>query len=110
MKLMAKRRQQFENDSVVRLESRLTLHPRLGMGQRFVDAPSVAEVSGNHAAIDEKEHHTRSMMERHRGPVGRGREIVFQVKSRIDKGFLVERKAMFIVAVLPVMSKPADPS
>jgi len=79
------------------------------MRERFVNASPVAEVSGQHAAIDEKEHNAGSMMKRHRRPVRRGREIVFQMKSGVAKRFVIQCKAMFIVAVQPVMRKPTDP-
>ena len=54
---------------------------------------------------DQKQENDRSLMKRHRRPVGRVGQVVFQVQSGVSNGFFKECGTMLVIAVQAVMSE-----
>jgi hypothetical protein len=79
------------------------------MGQRRKHAAPVSDSSFDHTAVNEEQQNDRSLMQGHHRPVLGVHQVVFEVEPSIADRFLEQRQTVLVIAVRPVMSKPADP-
>ena len=80
-------------------------HPRLGVRKRFKYAPTFANRAVHESPVDEKQEDNRSLMKRHRRPVGGVGQVVFEVQARVPNGLREQRRTMLVIAVHAVMSE-----
>jgi hypothetical protein len=107
--LVSKSGQELDRRRVVGLQGRLFFHPRLGMGNRFEDASTSADRALHESPVDQKQKYDRSLVKRHRRPIGGVGQVVFKVQTRVPDGFSEQRGTMLIIAVQPVMSEVSHP-
>ena len=107
--LVSKSGQELDGRRVVGLQGWLFFHPRLGVRKWFEDAPTSANCALHESPVDEKQENDRSLVERHRRPVGRKGQVVFEVQARVTDGFPEQRSTMLVIAVQAVMSKAPHP-
>ena len=79
------------------------------MGKRLKNAPAVAHGPFHHAPINEEKKHGGGMGQTHATPVFRSTEVVLKVKSDVAGSLTKERGQMLVVAMGPIMGKPAGP-
>ena len=106
---MSKSGQELDRRLVVGLQGWLFFHPRLGVRKRFEYAPTSANRALHESPVDEKQENDRSLMKRHRRPVGGVGQVVFEVQAGIPNGFPEQRGTMLVIAVQPVMSEVSHP-
>jgi hypothetical protein len=107
--LMSKCGQKLDRRLVVGLQGWLFFHPSLGVRKWLEDAPTTTDRALDESPVDEKQENDRSLMKRHRRPVGRVSQVVLEVQAGVPNGFPKQRGTMLVVAVHAVMSEVSHP-
>jgi hypothetical protein len=107
--LVSKSGQELDRWLVVGLQGGLLFDPRLRVRQGFEDSPTAADRALHESPIDEKQENDRSLMERHRRPVGGVGQVVFEMQAGVPNGFPEQRGTMLVIAVQAVMSEVTHP-
>ena len=84
LELVAKRRDDLENRTRVRLQRRLRLDPRLRMREGLEDSSAVARSPLDHALIDQKQQNSGSPDQRQFRPMCGIGEVIFEMETDVS--------------------------
>ena len=84
-------------------------HPRLRVRNGLEDPPPFAHVPLDESSVDEKQQNDGPLMKRHRGPITRVRQVIFQVQAAVSHGFAEQRGTVLVITMQAIMSQVAHP-